>query len=149
MGKRGPKPLPTNLLRLRGNPNLGHTRASEPLLDACCPDPPAWLGDRERELWMWTVENLAPLDIVGRVDREALAAYCCAAVRFRECQEMIQADGVIVDGQPHPAIVPQAKAFEQMRRAGAMFGLSPSDRASLGSIRPQKPATSRVGRLLA
>ena len=76
-GPRGPRPVPTNLKLLRGNP--GHqvlnTNEPQPLLAPDPPRPPAYLDGHAAEEWDRLAAELYRLKLLTIVDVAALAAY--------------------------------------------------------------------------
>ena len=51
MAKPGPKPQPTNLKIIRGNPGKRDLNSNEPQPDMVMPDPPDTLSDEARAQW--------------------------------------------------------------------------------------------------
>lgn len=78
MGARGPKPLPKNVLALRGGTNYLKNRedsnAVEPEIEI--PDCPRHLLKEARKEWKRITPELEILGLVSRIDRAALALYC-------------------------------------------------------------------------
>ena len=78
MGNRGPKPLPSNVHRLRGNPSRlspGQLRDSvEPEIEI--PGCPKHLLPEARKEWKRITPELQQLGLVAEIDRASLALYC-------------------------------------------------------------------------
>jgi len=78
MGQRGPKPLPKNVLALRGNTAYLQNRDSggaiEPEIDI--PGCPRHLMPEARKEWKRVAVQLEVLGLVSHIDRTALALYC-------------------------------------------------------------------------
>lgn len=78
MGSRGPKPLPANVHRLRGNASKlpGHrlTDGVEPAIEI--PGCPKHLLPAARKEWKRITPLLEELGLVAQIDRAALALYC-------------------------------------------------------------------------
>jgi len=78
MGRRGPRPLPANVLALRGASAYLQKRESEgaikPEIDL--PGCPRHLLPEARKEWRRVGAELELLGLVSRIDRTALALYC-------------------------------------------------------------------------
>ena len=146
MGERGPKPAPSNLVLLRGNP--GH-KALGSLLDDVVrptveiPDCPAHLDGEARAEWKRIAPHLQKLGLVSQIDRAALTGYCDAWGEYVWACKRIKAQnkgdrggerGRIWDtpsGYKQISVLQQIRnrALDQCRQFLAMFGMSPSDRS--------------------
>ena len=73
---RGRKPLPSNVVRLRGNPGKRRLNDAEPRPAPRIPTCPACLGDEARKEWKRLARELAELGLLTGLDRGLLAAYC-------------------------------------------------------------------------
>ncbi len=77
MGKRGPKPTPTAVLKLRGSTLVtGRREAAEVQGPAGTPDAPEWLDEEARAAWDRIVPLLEGMGVLTRIDGNALARYC-------------------------------------------------------------------------
>ena len=135
MGKRGPAPKPTELKRLAGNPGKRPLNESEPKPTGT-PACPSWLGKEAKAEWKRILPALVELNLIGKVDRAALAAYCVSFATFREAEEAIQKHGYIFSTengylQQRPEVGIRSKALEQMRQFLSEFGMTPSSRTRL------------------
>ena len=94
MGKRGPKPTPTNILKLRGSTLVSKRReASEVQGPEGMPDAPDWLDDEARAAWDRLAPMLDGMGILTRVDENALARYCRLWSRWRKMEAFIEEKG--------------------------------------------------------
>ena len=75
---RGRKPLPSNVVRLRGNPGKRRLNDAEPKPAARMPACPACLGEVASKEWLRLGKELAELGLLTGLDRNLLAAYCQA-----------------------------------------------------------------------
>ena len=80
MGDRGPKPAPSNVHLLKGNPSkkplaqlLGEFKP-----DVEIPDCPAHLRPEARKEWKRITPELERYGLISKIDRAALALYCQA-----------------------------------------------------------------------
>ena len=78
MGQRGPKPLPANVLALRGGTTYLQKRESEGAIkpEIEIPGCPRHLLKEARKEWKRIGTELELLGLVSRIDRTALALYC-------------------------------------------------------------------------
>ena len=78
MGARGPKPLPANVHRLRGNPSrlsASQLRDSvEPEIEI--PDLPKHLLPEARKFWKRITPELEKLGLISKIDQAAMAQAC-------------------------------------------------------------------------
>lgn len=164
MGTRGPKPLPANVHRLRGNPSkkpLGE------LLDTLQPEVeipgcPRHLLPEARKEWKRITPELERYGLISKLDRAALALYCQAWARWVWAEEQLQRHVALAQSQQAEAVengvfyeggdgytVPTPnghmtysphwvianKAMEQVNKYMASFGLDP---ASRGRVNPSQ-----------
>src|SRR5918995_3809099 len=137
---RGRKPLPSNVVRLRGNPGKRRLNHAEPRPAPRVPTCPACLGDEARKEWRRLVRELAGLD------RGLLAAYCQAHALWVEAVSSIERYGTMVkspNGYPmqSPYVAVANKQVEIMGRIAAEFGMAPSSRSRIraGGPAPEDP----------
>ena len=72
MGKRGPPPTPTNVLKRRGSWR-GNRNPGEPRPEPGRPRCPSWLGDYAKAAWRHLVPMLDRMAVLTKVDCNALA----------------------------------------------------------------------------
>lgn len=139
MGKRGPRPTPTNVLKLHGSREVGR-RGSELAPDPARPKCPAWLDAEAKRKWRQLAPELHRLGLLTAVDGDAFAAYCQAWAELRQATETLRKGGRYVQAgpqlQPHPAVAQQRSAWQALQRLGGLFGLSPSGRVGLPGKAP-------------
>lgn len=94
MGTRGPKPLPANVHRLRGNPSRlpSHrlTDAVEP--DVEIPDIPRHLLPEAKKFWKRLTPELEKLGLVAKIDQAALALVCQEYAWWAHHETQLQRD---------------------------------------------------------
>lgn len=135
MGKRGPKPKPTRLRVLEGNPSKRplNDQEPEPSGEAVCPD---YLSDDAKAAWSEIMASLPP-GMITAADAPLLAAYCEAVATHKAAVESLAARGVarsrclLVHGKPAPQLRIMAEAARTMATLGTRLGLSPADRSGL------------------
>ena len=143
---RGRKPLPSNVVRLRGNPGKRSLNDAEPRPDPRVPACPACLGDEARKEWRRLAKELAGLGLLSGLDRGLLAAYCQAHALWVEAVSSIQRYGTMVkspNGYPmqSPYVAVANKQVEIMVRIASEFGMTPSSRTRIrvGEPTPEDP----------
>ena len=76
MGKRGPRPTPTSILKLRGSTLVTPEReAAEVHGPTGAPNRPDWLDDQAKAAWDEIAPMLQDMGILTRIDGNALARY--------------------------------------------------------------------------
>jgi len=145
MGERGPKPLPANVHRLRGNPSRKPLSAllDEFMPEVEIPDCPAFLWEEAKSEWNRLTPELEFYGLVSLLDRSLLAMLCQEWARYCWAEEKIfalnKADpngeaGLIAtaptSGYRMPSVYAQIsrRALETHEKLCAHFGLSPSGR---------------------
>src|SRR6266404_8837823 len=126
MGKRGPRPLPSRIKLLRGNPGHRPLNANEPQPPAGA-ECPTWLAREARREWRRLAPWLESQGLLTLADQNAFDGYCAAYARWQRFERLTQkesADVAIGQGYANAA----TKALAQLTQLLARFGLSPSDR---------------------
>ena len=150
MGKRGPRPTPTPILKLRGSTQARY-RPEEVQPSPGAPARPDWLEGEALAKWNALAPELSRLGLLTVVDGEAFAAYCSAWAELRHATETLEREGhYIGEGglkRSHPAVAQQRSAWTALQRLGSLFGLSPSDRVGLAAPdagRPKRKVEARA-----
>ena len=143
---RGRKPLPSNVVRLRGNPGKRRLNDAEPRPAPRVPPCPDCLGDEARKEWKRVSKELAELELLTGLDRNLLAAYCQAHALWVEAVASIARYGTMVkspNGYPmqSPYVAVANKQVDIMGRIAAEFGMTPSSRSRIraGGPAPEDP----------
>ena len=142
MSKRGPKPTPTAVLKLRGSTLVSKRReAAEVKGPAGTPDRPEWLDDEARLAWDQVVPLLEGMGVLTRVDGNALARYCRLWSRWRKAESFIEEKGEMYPLRDDkggvkcfmqwPQVAIAAKLAQQLTRLEQEFGMTPSARSRL------------------
>ena len=146
MGKRGPKPTPTAILRMRGSWRA-NLNPGEPQYEPGAPPCPRWLGVEARKVWRRLTPQLAAAGVLTRVDCEALARYCHTLARWRSAVAFLKRRGEIYarkDAQGHrvlglwPQVALADKLAHQLARLEAEFGLTPASRSRISVSPPAR-----------
>jgi P27 family predicted phage terminase small subunit len=147
-GPRGPRPIPTHLKLLRGNPGRQKLNENEPQpeIPPNIPAPPAFLNGYALEEWHRVERELYALKLLTNVDINPLAAYCVAYQRWRDAEEMLhdmaKRDGVtralLIKGTKgvavrNPLVAVARQAALDMVRYASEFGLTPAARSRIAA----------------
>lgn len=143
---RGPKPKPTALRRLQGNPGKRGYNHDEPVAPDAMPDCPPHLGFAAREEWDRLAEVLHRMGVLTTVDRAALAAYCQCYGRWVEAEEKLQSTPMLLKTatgyvQQSPWLSISNKQLELMGRYMAELGLTPAARSRVAAYSEPVPDT--------
>lgn len=157
MGRRGPRPEPTSLKILRGNPGCRPINASEPKPPADGIAMPPHLGEVAAARWQELLPMLQAVRVMTRADVEALARYCDTyewwlAVRVKLKKEgdtypILNDKGEIKYIAQRPEVSIAHKLAQQLRQLEADFGLSPAARVSL-KVEPDAKQESTIEKFL-
>jgi P27 family predicted phage terminase small subunit len=94
------------------------------------------LNEEGKREWRRIVVVLLELGLYTEVDRAALAMYCQAWGRWVEAERELAREGMILTSDKgnlyqNPRLYVANRAWEQMRKILAEFGLSPGSRSRL------------------
>lgn len=142
-GVTGRPPKPTRLKILQGTARADRMPKNEPRPGIGIPTRPEWLSPEAKREWTRITKELEPLEMLARVDRAALAAYCQCWGLYVEAVRDIQENGTTFTTEtgyegPRPSVGVMVKMLEKMSAYAAKFGLSPSDRARLSIPEPKQ-----------
>lgn len=147
MGRRGPRPLPTEHLKARGSALATKERQSrEAKGPAGMPTCPSWLDADAKRMWRSLVPMLRAMRVLTKIDGNALARYCRTWSRWRKAEEFIDkngeayplrdADGKVKYLQQWPQVAIAHKLALQLTRLEQEFGMSPSARSRIQAETP-------------
>jgi len=135
---------------VEGNP--GHRpidTSQEPEPDGDLVDCPAYLSDREKEIWQFCIEN-SPPGLMKRLDTSTLERYVVAKALFEEAHSKIREKGLLIkQGKTwayNPYLAMLNKQSEILRKASDELGYSPAARTRV-KIKGKKKAGSAFGKL--
>jgi len=138
----GPAPKPTALRLLQGNPGKRPINRAEPQPRADAGYAPRHLGRLAKAEWRRVVPELQRLGLLSIIDRAALEGYCSEYVLYRQCEDILQREGVIFMTetgymQQRPEVAIRAKALASMRQFMAQFGMTPASRSRVSVQQPE------------
>jgi P27 family predicted phage terminase small subunit len=144
--KRGPRPQPTYLKLLKGNPGKRPLNENEPqpAIPENCPKPPSFLSGHGLDMWWELAPELYRLRLLSMLDVAPLAAFCVSYARWRESEELLQRlavgdpmHGLLIKHENtvevNPLVSVSRKAAEQMIRIAGEFGMSPAARTRIAA----------------
>lgn len=151
MGSRGPRPKPTKLHILHGNPGKRNRDTGEPIPDDKMPTCPSWLGREGKREWNRMSKELHRLGILTGIDRAAFACYCQCWERFYMAEKAIQLHGATITTEKgniiqSPYVGMSNTALKIMRQYLIEFGLTPSSRSKVKT--DKKPDKKEVEEFL-
>jgi len=141
---RGRPPKPTALKLIQGNAGKRRLNKNEPAPEAMTevPSAPIWLGDRAAAIWDQVAPWLVESRILTDTDLHNLEIFCTAYQRWREAQDDITKNGIVVMGArqeiKNPACTVANECVRQINTFGAALGLDPAARARLKTSEPKK-----------
>lgn len=145
MGRRGPAPTPSPILKLRGTFRKDRNR-SEPQPEQSAPPCPEYLEEPAKAVWNELLPQLQATGVLSRIDANALARYCTYFARWRKAEAFLAKNGDVYplkDGngkvkclQPFPQVSIASKLGALLTRLEQEFGLTPSSRTRIQSALP-------------
>lgn len=129
MGRRGPVPQPSAVLRLPGAADPA------PVSSGGAPTCPPWLSEEAAAEWDRVLPDLDRLGLLDAVDSTALGIYCQAVTDHTELVRDIRVRGWLVDGDRGKVKNPAAQLARELRETilafSREFGLTPAGRGKL------------------
>ena len=138
MGKRGPKPTPTAMLKLRGSWR-GDINKNEPEAEVGIPECPKHLDGYAKDCWDELAPMLVNMKILTVADGKAFELLCTTFSNWKRSEEMLNKHGDVypirdsnnqvkyLQQSPYVAMARNfGKAFKDML---CEFGLTPSARS--------------------
>jgi P27 family predicted phage terminase small subunit len=134
----GPRPTPTHLKIIKGNPGRRRLPKNEPRPHGALHEAPTWLNERQLLGWAYAIAN-SPRGLLTPMDRDMLAIWVVAADRYREACEHLNAEGLVAPSTHHgnKAMVQSAwlrierQQAEIMLRCCDHLGFSPASRTRI------------------
>jgi P27 family predicted phage terminase small subunit len=146
MGRRGPLPTPTNVLRKRGSWRARINR-QEPRPEPGAPECPAWLTEGAKATWRRLARMLTAAGMITKADGQVLTRYCDAWDKWVKASQFLNERGEMYPVKddkgnvrcfmPWPQVSQYHKLSQSLTRLEQELGLSPSGRARLSAVRPE------------
>jgi len=137
-------PKPTSLKVVQGTFRRDRSEANEPLLPVCRPAPADYLDDEARIFHGDLVDVLEVMQVVTLADHAALSAISDAWSELAAYRAEIQRHGLTIEGvdnqgnkklKANPAVAMRADAWRRLMSGLQQFGLTPSSRTKIASIK--------------
>ncbi len=151
MGRRGPKPTPTPLLRIAGSWRAKRNK-KEPQPEPSRADCPEWLDGDAKACWDRLVPQLETMGVLTRIDENALARYCQIWSEWRQCTDFIKKRGYEYPMRDEkgevkclvqfPRVGARNKLAQELARLEAEFGMTPSARSRIQVEKPKEAPNS-------
>lgn len=142
----GRRPKPTALKKLAGNPGRRPLNENEPKFrELRGAEPPIWMGELATTMWETVVPELVRNKVLTIADLHNVESFCMAYQRWREAEEDINANGLVIHTEKsvikNPSVTIVNEAKKQMLQYGSVLGLDPSSRTRLtGAAKDSKPS---------
>ena len=141
MGKRGPRPQPSELQKRLGTYRPDR-RAGEATSARCVPPRPSWMGPAAKKCWTKISPWLNKAGLLTRLDQVSLALLCEALADFLAARDIVDCEaekggvrfitttdkGNVIQ---HPVVGVMNKAHERLVKLLREFGMTPSARAGI------------------
>ena len=134
MSKPGPKPKPTHLKILEGNPGKRPLNKNEPKPKPVAPRMPTWLSNEAKQEWRKLAPELEKLGLLSVIDGISLAILCQETANYRVAVTDYKKALFLGKGnqkRKHPALQVGRDAATLIKSFIGEFGLSPSARTRL------------------
>jgi P27 family predicted phage terminase small subunit len=151
----GPKPKPTALKLLQGNPGHQKLPQNEPKMRPLLPDMPPYLGRLARKRWRELLPELDYGGVLSRVDGEVLAGYCQAYEQVCRLTAELEANGrtytVGTNGaqSARPEVAMLNRAWDDIRKFGAELGIGAASRSKIEVKKPDDAHEDPVAKAVA
>lgn len=138
----GPKPKPTSLKLIEGNPGKHKLPKNEPKPRPVRPEMPDYLDTEGRKRWEELVSDLESIGVLTVVDREVLGGYCDAFATFVSAKRILDRDGWVKKAEtsgyemPSPWVAIRNRAMDDLRRFGAELGIGAASRSRIEVKKP-------------
>lgn len=138
---RGPKPKPSQLKELEGNPGKRGKNKTEPKPESAIPACPSHLKGAARTEWNRLAEELFKLKILTNIDRAALAICCTAWANYVKACNKLEKEGEVMISEKggmyqNPWVGIRNRSMDQIQKFYSEFGMTPSSRSRVHADNP-------------
>jgi P27 family predicted phage terminase small subunit len=144
MGKRGTKPLPTNLKVVKGTLRKSRQVKNElkTRLLTRLPNPPDWVCEKGKMEWARQIKELDKMGLIAECDLVMFAMYCDVVGMYQDAKEKVQQKGDVYTGSNGGLLEnPYNYMIERYRKAAlqmaTQFGFTPSSRTGISVSKKQ------------
>jgi P27 family predicted phage terminase small subunit len=143
MAQPGPKPKPTELKKLAGNPGKRPLNSQEPQPEPASTRCPHGLSDGAKKFWRKQAKQMIELGVLTSADVPAFILMAEHLAIAREAREIIADSGLMdkdVNGvdRKHPLLQVWRDNSTAYRMYASEFGLTPSSRSRLKVTAPEE-----------
>ena len=136
MAKPGPKPKPTHLKIIEGNPGNRPLNHKEPRPRKAIPKCPEWMDPIARAEWRRVTKELKAMGTLSTADRTLIITYCRTFSKWVNAEKVVIAKGYLMETpsgmiQANPYVGIANQAQKELRLLCAELGLTPSSRSRL------------------
>ncbi len=137
----GRKKKPTRLHLVHGTDRKDRINTAEPEVEPVSElVAPSWFSAEQRAEWDLYLAELVAMRVIARADSAVLASFCIAVACLKDCEKLIDVNGLVIDGdngpKKNPAITIGDEAMRMIRLLGADLGLTPASRPGLQANPP-------------
>jgi len=145
MAKPGPKPLPTAVKKLRGNPGHRPLNDDEPELPNDLPSCPDHLDKVGKKEWTRITGLLDGRGLLTEADRATLAAYCETwSIHAAAANDLHKYGTIILNAKGIAIQSPYLRVVQSSSKLlvsyAAELGLTPSSRSRVSAVKESKPS---------
>ncbi len=143
-GSGGHNKKPDNLLRLHGTRRKDRHSGKNTAVDVgpARQNPPRWLSKEAKKFWREHAPMCAEMGTLDALSEPLFTALCEHFATYRQVDEQIKADGMVLEtakgSQPHPLLTALNQTSRELMKLMAEFGLTPAGRKRLGIEAPAK-----------
>ncbi|QBS37117.1 phage terminase small subunit P27 family [Thermaerobacter sp. FW80] len=153
MGRR-PRPIELHVLsgrHKRSKREIEARKQAEAALRPAADDltPPEWLDEAARTVFERVVKafEAAGVQVLSNADVGVLAVYADATARYAEAARIVQEQGLVLGGKPHPAVRVAELYARIAHQAAGRLGLDPASRAALAKAAGEAAQRDRFSEL--
>lgn len=152
---RGPKPTPTELKRLRGNPGKRKLQETDtPAFESVIPDPPAYLEGGALDEWHRLTQIMANLQIITPLDSALLASFAWVNNELAENSKALETEQRFYKSKRGAPTINWRIRYikdliKQQESLSDRFGASPTTRTRLKMVRTPKNNNNNPREILA
>ena len=132
----GPKPKPTGLKLVQGNPGHQKLPQNEPKPRPILPDPPTFLNKAARNIWNELLPELEYMGTLTAADQATFAGFCRAYELAQRTSRYLDRNGLTMTApsgysQARPEVSICNKAWDAVAKFGAELGIGAASRSRI------------------